>query len=300
VDQSIAKPSDFQLLLHVSDVVVGPRGGRELVLYRGVSAADERIPAHRLQHVVAAHLVPARQHVAYRVVCAHAPCATCRKDRGHGQAVVLWACPEALRRGTPALNPSVVVPAFRRMTVDNYGCMISRVEVRFLECGIIAASSFPRSMPYQFHPGSSANCHQFPAMKTGSFVEPAVGWVRRLCYRMAVSKKFFHIFPGDIVMSCKHPVIAVTGSSGAGNHHGQNWPLKNIFRREGIKAGVVEGDSLHSLDRMAFRAAAAEAAKAGNNSFSHFGPGSNHFRQNRGNVQEVRRNRHVQAPLLRA
>ena len=77
-------------------------------------------------------------------------------------------------------------------------------------------------------------------------------------------------------MSRKHPVIAVTGSSGAGTTTVKQ-AFENIFRREKIKAAVVEGDSLHSLDRMAFRAAAAEAAKAGNNSFSHFGPASNHF-----------------------
>jgi phosphoribulokinase len=77
-------------------------------------------------------------------------------------------------------------------------------------------------------------------------------------------------------MSCKHPVIAVTGSSGAGTTT-VKLAFENIFRREGVKAAVVEGDSLHSLDRMAFRAAAAEQAKKGNNSFSHFGPGSNHF-----------------------
>jgi phosphoribulokinase len=34
---------------------------------------------------------------------------------------------------------------------------------------------------------------------------------------------------------------------------------------------------MHSLDRMAFRAAADAAAKAGNNTFSHFGPEANHF-----------------------
>lgn len=77
-------------------------------------------------------------------------------------------------------------------------------------------------------------------------------------------------------MSNKHPVIAVTGSSGAGTTTVKR-AFENIFRREGIKAAVVEGDSLHSLDRMAFRAAAAEAAKAGNNSFSHFGPEANSF-----------------------
>jgi len=77
-------------------------------------------------------------------------------------------------------------------------------------------------------------------------------------------------------MSRKHPVIAVTGSSGAGTTTVKQ-AFENIFRREQITAAVIEGDSLHSLDRMAFRAAAAEAAKAGNNTFSHFGPGSNHF-----------------------
>ena len=77
-------------------------------------------------------------------------------------------------------------------------------------------------------------------------------------------------------MSHKHPVIAVTGSSGAGTTT-VKYAFENIFRREKIAAAVIEGDSMHSLDRAAFRIAAAEAAKAGNNTFSHFGPESNHF-----------------------
>ncbi len=77
-------------------------------------------------------------------------------------------------------------------------------------------------------------------------------------------------------MSRKHPVIAVTGSSGAGTTTVKR-AFENIFRREHITAAVVEGDSMHSLDRMAFRAAVAEAAKKGNHSFSHFGPEANHF-----------------------
>jgi phosphoribulokinase len=77
-------------------------------------------------------------------------------------------------------------------------------------------------------------------------------------------------------MSSKHPVIAVTGSSGAGTTTVKR-AFENIFRREKITAAVIEGDSLHSLDRMAFRAAASDAAKAGNNTFSHFGPEANHF-----------------------
>jgi phosphoribulokinase len=77
-------------------------------------------------------------------------------------------------------------------------------------------------------------------------------------------------------MSQKHPVIAVTGSSGAGTTTVKR-AFENIFRREHIDAAVIEGDSLHSLDRAAFRAAVAEAAKDGNQSFSHFGPEANHF-----------------------
>jgi phosphoribulokinase len=77
-------------------------------------------------------------------------------------------------------------------------------------------------------------------------------------------------------MSRKHPVIAVTGSSGAGTTTVKR-AFENIFRRQQITSAVIEGDSLHSLDRMAFREAAAKAAKAGNNTFSHFGPEANHF-----------------------
>jgi phosphoribulokinase len=77
-------------------------------------------------------------------------------------------------------------------------------------------------------------------------------------------------------MSRKHPVIAVTGSSGAGTTTVKR-AFENIFRREHITAAVIEGDSMHSLDRMAFRAAMAEAGKQGNHSFSHFGPEANHF-----------------------
>ncbi|MBI5659179.1 MAG: phosphoribulokinase [Nitrosomonadales bacterium] len=78
-------------------------------------------------------------------------------------------------------------------------------------------------------------------------------------------------------MSRKHPIVAVTGSSGAGTSVVRQ-AFENLFRREvKARAAYIEGASLHSLDRMEFHAAAAEAAKAGNNSFSHFGPGANHF-----------------------
>jgi phosphoribulokinase len=75
-------------------------------------------------------------------------------------------------------------------------------------------------------------------------------------------------------MSVKHPVIAVTGSSGAGTTTVMT-SFVNIFRREGIKPQMVEGDSFHLYDRKAMRAAMKEAEARGNRNFSHFGPDAN-------------------------
>ena len=75
-------------------------------------------------------------------------------------------------------------------------------------------------------------------------------------------------------MSIKHPVIAVTGSSGAGTTSVTR-TFQWIFTREHVNAVVVEGDSFHRYDRAAMKAAMAEAARQGNNHFSHFGPEAN-------------------------
>jgi phosphoribulokinase len=75
-------------------------------------------------------------------------------------------------------------------------------------------------------------------------------------------------------MSIKHPIVAVTGSSGAGTTTVMN-SFHHIFRREGIKAQVVEGDSFHRYDRVAMRGAMKEAEVAGDGTFSHFGPEAN-------------------------
>ena len=77
-------------------------------------------------------------------------------------------------------------------------------------------------------------------------------------------------------MSHKHPIIAITGSSGAGTSSVTR-TFENIFRREGVKAAVIEGDSFHRYDRKEMRARQAEAEKAGNKNFSHFGPTTNLF-----------------------
>ena len=77
-------------------------------------------------------------------------------------------------------------------------------------------------------------------------------------------------------MSKKHPVIAVTGSSGAGTTTVKR-AFEHIFQREQINAAVVEGDSFHSLSRVEFKQAVKKAEDAGNHYYSHFGPAANHF-----------------------
>jgi phosphoribulokinase len=77
-------------------------------------------------------------------------------------------------------------------------------------------------------------------------------------------------------MSERHPIIAITGSSGAGTSSVTR-TFENIFRREHVRAGIIEGDSFHRHDRMAMRARQAEAEAAGNMNFSHFGPENNLF-----------------------
>jgi phosphoribulokinase len=77
-------------------------------------------------------------------------------------------------------------------------------------------------------------------------------------------------------MSTQHPIIAITGSSGAGTTSVTR-TFENIFRREGVRAAVIEGDSFHRYDRSAMKAAMAEAERKGMPHFSHFGADANLF-----------------------
>ena len=76
-------------------------------------------------------------------------------------------------------------------------------------------------------------------------------------------------------MSVKHPVISVTGSSGAGTSTAKV-ALEHIFHREHVTAAVVEGDCFHKYDRMDFRAKAKEFEAAGKR-LSHFSDEANLF-----------------------
>jgi phosphoribulokinase len=76
-------------------------------------------------------------------------------------------------------------------------------------------------------------------------------------------------------MSKKHPVVAVTGSSGAGTTTVKR-AFEHIFYRDGINAAVIEGDSFHRYDRKEMKAEMARAAEEYRN-LSHFGPEANRF-----------------------
>jgi phosphoribulokinase len=86
-------------------------------------------------------------------------------------------------------------------------------------------------------------------------------------------------------MSAKHPIISVTGSSGAGTTSVRQ-TFETIFRREHINAAFIEGDAFHRYDRVEMEWAMAEAKKKGNNHFSHFGPEANLLEE----LEEVFRN----------
>jgi phosphoribulokinase len=77
-------------------------------------------------------------------------------------------------------------------------------------------------------------------------------------------------------MSRKHPVVAVTGSSGAGTTT-VKVAFEHIFLREGVNPVVIEGDSYHRYDRAQMKEAMKKAELEGVHTFSHFGPESNIF-----------------------
>lgn len=76
-------------------------------------------------------------------------------------------------------------------------------------------------------------------------------------------------------MSKKHPVVVVTGSSGAGTTTVKR-AFEHIFFREGINPAVFEGDSYHRFNRAEMREEMKKAVEEHRN-LSHFGPEANHF-----------------------
>lgn len=76
-------------------------------------------------------------------------------------------------------------------------------------------------------------------------------------------------------MSAKHPIIAITGSSGSGTSTtGQ--AVRHIFRNLGINAAFTEGDSFHRYSRPEMDLAIRRAQEQGRH-ISYFGPEANDF-----------------------
>jgi len=77
-------------------------------------------------------------------------------------------------------------------------------------------------------------------------------------------------------MSVKHPVIAVTGSSGAGTST-TSQAFRKIFQQLNLRAAEVEGDSFHRYTRPEMDMAIRKARDAGKH-ISYFGPEANDFK----------------------
>ena len=78
-------------------------------------------------------------------------------------------------------------------------------------------------------------------------------------------------------MSNKHPIVAVTGSSGAGTTNVRK-AFENIFQNAGIKPAIIEGDSFHRFDRKEMDEAVEKGKREGK-LITHFGPEGNLFEQ---------------------
>jgi phosphoribulokinase len=77
-------------------------------------------------------------------------------------------------------------------------------------------------------------------------------------------------------MSQKHPIVVVTGSSGAGTSTVKH-AFEQIFTREKINPVIIEGDSFHRYDRAEMKDAMAVAETENDKTFSHFGAKANLF-----------------------
>ncbi len=75
-------------------------------------------------------------------------------------------------------------------------------------------------------------------------------------------------------MSAKHPIISITGSSGAGTTSVKRI-FEQIFRREKVEAAFIEGDAFHRYDRAAMKEKVAEEERKGNPNFTHFNADAN-------------------------
>ncbi|MDH5355533.1 MAG: phosphoribulokinase [Gammaproteobacteria bacterium] len=79
-------------------------------------------------------------------------------------------------------------------------------------------------------------------------------------------------------MSEKHPIISITGSSGAGTSTIKH-TFEYLFFREGVNPCYIEGDAFHRYSRLEMKEAMKQAEEEGDQNFSHFGPKANLFKE---------------------
>ena len=76
-------------------------------------------------------------------------------------------------------------------------------------------------------------------------------------------------------MSKQHPVVAVTGSSGAGTTFVKK-AFERIFNSKNLNVSIVEGDSFHKFERPDMKAEV-EKSRASRKVLTHFAENANHF-----------------------
>lgn len=76
-------------------------------------------------------------------------------------------------------------------------------------------------------------------------------------------------------MSKQHPIISVTGSSGAGTTF-VKCAFEKIFNQKNLKVVVIEGDSFHKYERTQMKEAVAQSRQT-NRVLTHFSEHANHF-----------------------
>ncbi len=100
-------------------------------------------------------------------------------------------------------------------------------------------------------------------------------------------------------MSKKHPIISVTGSSGAGTSTVKG-TFDQIFRREGVTAVSIEGDAFHRYNRADMKAELERRYAAGDQALQPFQLRGQRARRARAGVPRIRRDRQGPDPALRA
>ena len=102
-------------------------------------------------------------------------------------------------------------------------------------------------------------------------------YVKRM-FSAAMRRRTIHLLSltpaAEHTMSMKHPIIAVTGSSGAGTTTVKH-TFEAIFHRENVNAAIVEGDSFHRYTRAEMKVLIEDAEREGKRGISHFGPAAN-------------------------